>query len=208
MPYNWRQWLERSRRSWRPSVFFVETGPLSGLSVPRDWPSTWSENFESSFSEHKQFWRPAFQNSGDRYPQLIERILSLPLNRPSLLLWSTSNMKNVEGVRNLLNWSPDMCSLCCTAIECCGISAVNKEFMVDGLLANIGIGVVLPFRSYPLATGSLVTYLHTCSTWSRRVKNSLMRCLWWFERGRWIAKNVSCVPDKFHVSNGKRLCAA
>ena len=39
--------------------------------------------------------------------------------------------------------------------------------MVDGLLSDIGIVVVLPFRSSPLATGCSVL----TSTWSRRVKN-------------------------------------
>ena len=37
--------------------------------------------------------------------------------------------------------------------EFCGDSAGKKEFMVDGLLADIGIGVVLPIRSSPLAIG-------------------------------------------------------
>ena len=31
-------------------------------------------------------------------------------------------------------------------MEFCGTSAGKKEFMVDGLLADIGIGVVLPIR--------------------------------------------------------------
>ena len=48
--------------------------------------------------------------------------------------------------------APIICSLCCPAIEFCEISAGEKEFMVDdGLLAVIGIVVVLPIRSSPLA---------------------------------------------------------
>ena len=39
------------------------------------------------------------------------------------------------------------------SIEFCGVSAGKKEFMVDHLLADIGIGVVLPILSSPLATG-------------------------------------------------------
>ena len=39
------------------------------------------------------------------------------------------------------------------AIEFCGISAGREEFIVDGLRANIGIGIVLPIRSALLATG-------------------------------------------------------
>ena len=47
----------------------------------------------------------------------------------------------------------DICSLCCTAIEFCGISAGGKGFIVDGLPADVGIGIVLPIRSSHLATG-------------------------------------------------------
>ena len=45
---------------------------------------------------------------------------------------------------------------CCTAIEFGGISAGQKEFMFDGLLAVIGIGVVLRIRS---ALGSHLSHL-------------------------------------------------
>ena len=38
-------------------------------------------------------------------------------------------------------------------MEFYGISDGKKEFMVDGLLSDIGIEVVLPIRSSPLATG-------------------------------------------------------
>ena len=45
--------------------------------------------------------------------------------------------------------------------------------MVDGLPANVGIGIVLSIRSSPLATGVPVqTCTGTCSTWCRRVKKS------------------------------------
>ena len=40
-----------------------------------------------------------------------------------------------------------------SVVFACGISASQKEFMVDGLLSVIGIGVVLPIRSSLLATG-------------------------------------------------------
>ena len=40
-----------------------------------------------------------------------------------------------------------------TISHCDSISSGKKEFMVDGLLAVIGIGVVLLIRSSPLATG-------------------------------------------------------
>ena len=37
---------------------------------------------------------------------------------------------------------------------------VGKEFKVDGLPADVGIGIVLPIRSSPLATGLPV---HLCT---------------------------------------------
>ena len=74
--------------------------------------------------------------------------------------------------------------------------------MVDGLLADIGTGAVLPIRSSLLATGRP---LLTCGTWIRRVRNSLVTCLWWIEHRSSIAKNdslclrqVPCI--KWHAS--------
>ena len=62
---------------------------------------------------------------------------------------------NVEGVGIISNWSSEICSLCWSAKEFCGISAGSEEFMVDGLPVNIGIGIVLPIRSSLLTTGLL-----------------------------------------------------
>ena len=68
-----------------------------------------------------------------------------------------------------------------------GTSAGKKEFMVDGFLAKLSIGIVLPIRSSPLATGlpvlpctgiaPVALGFCNCGTWIRRVKNSLIRCL-------------------------------
>ena len=41
-------------------------------------------------------------------------------------------------------------------MELCGISTGLKDIMVGGLLANVGIGFVLPILSYSLATGAPV----------------------------------------------------
>ena len=38
-------------------------------------------------------------------------------------------------------------------MELCGISTGKKELIVGGLLANVGIGIVLPILSSSLATG-------------------------------------------------------
>ena len=56
---------------------------------------------------------------------------------------------NVEG--NLSNCISDICCLCCPTIGFCGISTGINELIVDGLLANIGIGIVPLFCSSSLA---------------------------------------------------------
>ena len=70
-----------------------------------------------------------------------------------------------------------------------------QEFMVDGLLAGIGIAVALPIRWSPLSTGCpVLTYLHwnrTCGTWTRRVKNFLWMILGRIKCRKLIATNVS-----------------
>ena len=57
-----RESLEGSRRSWRRSVFLVETCLPSGLSVSRDWPFSWIGNSGWSCPEQKQSSRPASRN--------------------------------------------------------------------------------------------------------------------------------------------------
>ena len=50
--------------------------------------------------------------------------------------------------------------------------------MVDGLLADISIGVVLTNSFFTSRDRSQCSYLHwnrTCGTWIRRVKSSLIR---------------------------------
>ena len=79
---------EGARRSWRRSVFLVEACPLSGLSFPRDWPSSSSGSFGWSCSKQVQSLRPAFQHSGNSCPQLIATTSVPPLNRTFLPLWS------------------------------------------------------------------------------------------------------------------------
>ena len=58
--------LESSRRSW--------TGPLSGLSAPRGWPSSWTGNSGWSCSEQKQSSRPASRSLENPLHNLIARI--------------------------------------------------------------------------------------------------------------------------------------
>ena len=108
--------------------------------------------------------------------------------------------ENVEGVRNLSNLS-----LCCTAMEFCGISAGRKEFMVDGLPADIGIGIVLPIRSsqvslYFSALGFHLWHFHS---WSEEFLDKGVCDE--SNLGRGLPKNVSLCPRqilciKWHAS--------
>ena len=50
----------------------------------------------------------------------------------------------------------DICCHSCPTIELCGISTGTKELIVGGLLANVGIGSVLPILSPSLATSFLL----------------------------------------------------
>ena len=81
--------------------------------------------------------------------------------------------QNVEGVGNLSNCSSDICCLCCTAIEFCGMSTGKREFN--------GRRPSSKCRHWNCASNRCpCTDTHwnrTCCTWCRRVKNSLIRCL-------------------------------
>ena len=81
--YHDRQSLESSSsRSWRPSVFLVETDPLPGLSAPRDWLSYWTGNSEWSCSEQAEAifassiskFGKLFSRSRSRRSQFVQRI--------------------------------------------------------------------------------------------------------------------------------------
>ena len=50
----------------------------------------------------------------------------------------------------------NICYLSCPTVELCGISTGTKELIVGGLLANVGIGIVLPILSSSLATSLFV----------------------------------------------------
>ena len=78
--YHEHQQLKSSRRSWRRSVFLVRTRPLSGLSVPRGWPSSWSDYLGWSYSKQKQILHPTSQsleNSSSRTVHGIHLFLHL-----------------------------------------------------------------------------------------------------------------------------------
>ena len=64
--------------------------------------------------------------------------------RDVLALESYLQTKNDDGIGNLSNRKSDISSLCCPTIELCRISTGIEELIVGGLLANVGIGIVLP----------------------------------------------------------------
>ena len=64
--------------------------------------------------------------------------------------------ENDGGVGNFSNCSSDICFLCCPTIEFCGMSTSIDELMFDGLVANVGIGIVPLFCSSSLAKEVLV----------------------------------------------------
>ena len=135
------------------------------------------------------------------------------MNQPTPLLWSITKLprenrnKNSPGFKNLIfqhdndedlgnlsNWGSDIWSLCFTGIEFCGTSAGKKDRH----------WCCAPNSFFTSRDKSPCTYLHwnrTCGTWCRRVKNFLIKRLWWIDNCTWIAKKrFPVIPDKFHVS--------
>ena len=116
--------------------------------------------------------------------------------------------ENVECVGNLPIWSSDICCLSCPTIEFCG---GNNELTVDGLPANIGIGVVLPILSSSLTTS--VPVPPCTETAPVALRAAEWRIPW---QGvcddsnieRELSKTFSYGPDRFHVSSGTRLSQA
>ena len=157
--------------------------------------------------------------------------LNRPPNRPSPLLRSialpprenpnrhllgfrilSSNMKNVEGVGNLSNWSTDICCLCCPTTEFCGCdpSAGKKELMVDGFPRksrrwnNLSISFVTSSGKSPC---TILYWVSACSTLVPRVKHSLIKCRWRIDY-TWAAKNVSWCTELIPFIRSQTLVAA
>ena len=79
--------------------------------------------------------------------------------------------------------------------------------MVDGLLANLGVGIASRFLSSPLATGFLCTisyWIYSCSTMSPRGRRTFSKASM---TNRLLhvddQKTFPDVPSKFHVSDCK-----
>ena len=80
--------------------------------------------------------------------------------------------------------------------------------MDDGLLANVGIGIVFPIRSSSRATSAPVlmstgTSLAAFGVTKDEFLERVFVMTQSVERG--FAKTFSCDPDQFHVPGGKRL---
>ena len=83
--------------------------------------------------------------------------------------------------------------ICQIEVPVSAVFAAQKELMVGGLLANVGIGIVLPILPSSLATGSACADKRaslTCSIWRLKWMSSLIRYLQLLERRTWICKNV------------------
>ena len=106
--------------------------------------------------------------------------------------------ENVEDAVNLCICCSDICCLC----------TGNVEVMVDGLLANLGIGIVSGSQIFISCARISCTNMHwnrSCNTlvsWSDEfLENDFgMNRMW-----KLITKTFSCCPDVFHVSSGNLL---
>ena len=89
--------------------------------------------------------------------------------------------KNDRGAGNLSNCSSDICCLSCPTKEFCGKSIGIVELIVDGLLANVGIGIVPLFCSSSLA--ERVSVPVACGTDPRSLCGAPEWIPWGWSRG-------------------------
>ena len=91
--------------------------------------------------------------------------------------------KNDDGLGNASNCSSDFCCLCCPTTYFCGVSTGCVKFVVNGLDANIGIGIA------PKSCPSLLVRLVFTSGWRSKGTASRFLCtlsdeiLWGKSRG-------------------------
>ena len=118
--------------------------------------------FASSISKFEKFLPATHREDFDSSIEstistsVIHNIASMGKSEKKVVTWFLNLIfqhKIDDGVGNLPNWSSGICCLCCPTIDLCGISTGTQELTVSGLLANIGIGIVLPILSSSLATG-------------------------------------------------------
>ena len=100
--------------------------------------------FASSISK---LWNFLPATDRDDFNSSIEPTIST-----SLIHTIASDRKSEQVVTWLLNLFFQHKNDDGLGIELCGTSTSIKELMVDGLLANVGIGIGLPILSYSLAT--------------------------------------------------------
>ena len=102
----------------------------------------------------------------------------------------------------------DNCCLCCPTMQFCGNFTSIVELEVNGLVANVGIGIEPWFSLSSLvwvvfvlpASGTASPFLCTSSD---RVLRGWSRCVSNVEN--WFPRTFSCNPDWFHVSSGNLL---
>ena len=117
--------------------------------------------------------------------------------------------KNDCGVGNLSNCSSEICCLCGPIIEFCGNFTGTNELIVDGLPANVGIGIV------PLFCLSSLVQKRICpcslwnwpsfSLWCARV-NSLKMISGWNKRRKLITKKRFPVIQMYSMCQEACVC--
>ena len=123
---NWEFWMIL----FRAEAIFASSTSKFGKFVPE----TDREDF-NSFNESTSSTSLIHNIASDGKS---EQVITWFLNR----IFQT---KNDWGLKNLSNCSSEICCLCSPTIEFCGNSTGIKELTLDGLLANVGIGIVSLF---------------------------------------------------------------
>ena len=206
--YHEHQWHGSSSKSCKRSVILEKTDPLSELSVPRDWPSSWTGS--SGWSCWKfgkslpAIDRDDFKSSTESTisTSLIQNIASereLVQELTWVLNLIFQNM-NDDGVVNLANWSSDICCLLFNH------RIVWNFRWLEGIhgwrpSCRHRHKCCAPNSFFTSRDKSPCTSLHwdcTCGTMIRRVKSSLT----------WIAKNVSLCPRRIPCNKWQAFVAA
>ena len=127
----WEFWMF----SFRAEAIFASKFSKFGKSFRQ----THREDFHSSNESTISTYLTHNIASDGKSEQVVTRLLNL-----------TFQTKNDCGVGNLSICNSDICCLCCPTMGFCGNSSIS-ELMADGLLANVGIGIVPLFCSSSLA---------------------------------------------------------
>ena len=112
--------------------------------------------------QHLEFWKILPRTDREDFNSSNESTISTSLihnvasdgKSEQVATWFLNRIfhtKNGSELWNLSKCNSDICCLCCPTRKFCGISTGSVERTVDGLPANVGIGIVPLFCSSPLA---------------------------------------------------------